>query len=66
MEKVSLKKCKETLEKDGSTYTDQEVIEIREFLYMLAELDYKAFLKHQTREKEFKKEKEAKESEKEE
>lgn len=46
-EKISLKKCKVVLEKDGSLYTDEEVSQIREFLYMLAELDYKVFLKTQ-------------------
>lgn len=49
-EKISLKKCKEILPKDGSVYTDEEVAQIRDFLYMLAKLDYKAFLKTQKEE----------------
>jgi hypothetical protein len=47
MEKISLSKCKSILQKDGSVYTDEEVSQIRDFLYMLAELDYKVFLKTQ-------------------
>lgn len=49
-EKISLKKCKAILQKDGSVYTDEEVSQIRDFLYMLAELDYKVFLKTQNKE----------------
>ena len=48
-EKISLKKCKAILQKDGSVYTDEEVSQIRDFLYMLAELDYKVFLKTQNK-----------------
>ena len=51
-EKISLKKCKPILQKDGSVYTDEEVSQIREYLYMLAELDYKVFLKTQKKESE--------------
>lgn len=48
-EKISLKKCKAILQKDGSVYTDEEVSQVRDFLYMLAELDYKVFLKTQNK-----------------
>jgi hypothetical protein len=51
-EKVSLNKCKTILHSDGSTYTDEEVSQIRDFLYMLAELEYSAFMKTQKRESE--------------
>ena len=51
-EKISLKKCKAILQKDGSVYTDEEVSQIRDFLYMLAELDYKVFLNAQKKEAE--------------
>ncbi len=51
-EKISLKKCKTILQKDGSVYTDEEVSQIRNFLYMLAELDYRLFLKTQKKESE--------------
>ncbi len=57
VEKISLNKCKSVLESDGSKYTDEEVLEIREFLYKLAELDYRVFLKQKQREAEFEKEK---------
>lgn len=58
MEKISLKKCQSLLESDGSIYTGQEVTEIRDFLYMLAELDYGVYEKHKNREFEFQKDKE--------
>ncbi len=49
--KMSLTKCRSILEKDGSQYSDDEVLEIREFLYMLAELDYEIYLKKKMKEK---------------
>jgi hypothetical protein len=61
VEKISLNKCKSVLESDGSKYSDEEVLEIREFLYKLAELDYRVFLKHKQREAEFEKEKQKRE-----
>ena len=57
MEKISLKKCQSLLESDGSIYTEQEVIEIRDFLYMLAELDYGVYEKQKNTESEFQKDK---------
>lgn len=54
----SLSKCKTILQKDGSVYTDEQVIEIKNFLYKLAEMDYSIFLKQKMRELEFKKIKE--------
>ena len=50
-EKISLTKCRLILEKDGSRYSDEEVFEIREFLYMLAELDYEVYLSRKVKEK---------------
>lgn len=50
-EKISLIKCRLILEKDGSRYSDEEVLEIREFLYMLAELDYEVYLRRKVKEK---------------
>jgi hypothetical protein len=58
----SLSKCKSILQKDGSVYTDEQVIEIKNFLYKLAEMDYSIFLKQKMRELEFKKIKEAQDS----
>jgi hypothetical protein len=51
-EKVSLSKCKTILQSDGSIYTDEEVSQIRDFLYMLTELEYNAFMKNQKKESE--------------
>lgn len=56
MEKFSLAKCKAILNKDGSVYSDTEIIEIRDFLYKLADMDYEVFLKQQKREEDFLKE----------
>ena len=58
----SLSKCKSILQKDGSVYTDEQVIEIKNFLYKLAEMDYRIFLKQKMRELEFKKIKEEQDS----
>ena len=55
MERISLKKCRITLEKGGLNYTDEEVLAIREFLYMIAELDYEVYSKERLRELEFEK-----------
>ena len=63
VEKISLSRCKSVLESDGSKYTNEEVLEIREFLYMLAELDYQVYLKQKTRELEFENEKQNTEEE---
>jgi len=63
VEKISLNRCKSVLESDGSKYTNEEVLEIREFLYMLAELDYQVYLKQKQRELEFENEKQKTEEE---
>ena len=57
-EKMSLAQCKKGLESDGSVYTDEQVILIRDFLYRMAGWDYEVYLKLKAREEEFKKEKE--------
>ena len=57
-EKISLGKCKSILESDGSIYSEQEIKEIRDFLYLLAELDYDVYLKQKLRDQEFKNKKE--------
>ena len=44
-EKVSLSKCKTILQSDGSVYTDEEVSQIRDYLYLLAEIEHETFLK---------------------
>jgi hypothetical protein len=57
-EKISVGKCKFILESDGSIYSEQEIVEIRAFLYLLAELDYDVYLKLKLRDKQFKDKKE--------
>ena len=49
---LSIEECKKTLNKDGIIYTDEEVKEIREFLYILAEIDYKIFQRRMEKERE--------------
>jgi hypothetical protein len=63
IEKFSLTKCRAVLHKDGSHNSDEEVLQIRDFLYMLAELDYEVHLKQALREQEFASEKNAAEQE---
>ncbi|MHB8260883.1 MAG: hypothetical protein ACYDCN_06055 [Bacteroidia bacterium] len=36
--KLSLTECKRTLNTDGLFYTDEEIIEIRDFLYHMADI----------------------------
>ena len=45
LEKISLQKCKAILQSDGSVYTDEEVSQIRDYLYMLAEIEHDVFVK---------------------
>lgn len=35
MEKLSIEKCRDILERDGAKYTDEEIIKIRDRLYEL-------------------------------
>ncbi len=54
-EMVSVARCKSFLEKDGSSYTTDEVLMIRDFLYMLADHEFSAYLKEKRRDIECKK-----------
>lgn len=38
---LSITKCKQLLDKNGITYTDEEIEKIRDFLYLVAEIQYK-------------------------
>ena len=58
IETISIAKCKSILEKDGSVYSEEDIKEIRKFLFKLAEMDYEVYLKLKKRENEFEKEKE--------
>lgn len=41
---LTLKKCKQILNKKGNNYTEEQVKQIRQFLYSIAEMDYKLFM----------------------
>jgi len=56
-EKISLKKCKTILQKDGSVYSDEEIFQIREFLYKMANLDFEVYQKAKQKESEKEEEK---------
>ena len=49
---LSIEECKKTLNKDGIVYTDEEVKEIREFLYILADIHYSLFQQKMEKERE--------------
>ena len=40
---INLEVCKKILQKDGATYTDEQVKQIRQLLYKLGNLDYQLF-----------------------
>lgn len=40
---LNLEVCKKILQKDGATYTDEQVKQIRQLLYKLGNLDYQLF-----------------------
>jgi hypothetical protein len=42
---LSIEQCKKILTKSGKKYTDEEVKKIRDFFYILGEIDYKNFIK---------------------
>lgn len=41
--KLSIEYCKSILNKDGYNYTDEQVEQIRDFLYLLADIQYQHF-----------------------
>ena len=41
---LSIKQCREILERDGATYSVDEVKRIRDFLYQLGYLDYEHYV----------------------
>ena len=43
--KLSLAECRRILEEDGEKYSDEQVLRIRDVLYVLGELDYLIFKK---------------------
>lgn len=40
---LNLEVCKKILQKNGATYTDEQVKQIRQLLYKLGKLDYQLF-----------------------
>jgi len=42
-ERLSLSHCRKVLNRNGNQYTDEEIIAIRDFLYIMATLDYRFF-----------------------
>ncbi len=52
---LSVVRCKVILEKDGSVYTPEEILLIRDFLYVLAEYEFSAYLKEKRRDLDFEK-----------
>ena len=45
---LSLKRCKEILQQDGTSYTDDEVRHLRTLLYQLGYIDYETFTGRQS------------------
>lgn len=45
-EKLSLEHCKKVLNRDGLSFTNEEVIIIRDFFYALATIDYLFYKEH--------------------
>lgn len=41
---LTLKKCKQILNKKGNNYTEEQAKQIRQFLYSIAEMDYTLFM----------------------
>jgi hypothetical protein len=40
---LNIEACKKILQKDGATYTDEQVKQLRQLLYKLGNLDYQLF-----------------------
>lgn len=49
---LSITESKKILNRAGLNYTDEEINKIREFIYILAEIDYEIFMRHLQEEKE--------------
>jgi hypothetical protein len=42
--RFSIDKCKRVLNRNGNNYNDEQVRQIRDFLYFIAEMEYENFL----------------------
>ena len=43
---LSITESKKILNRNGLNYTEEEINQIREFIYVLAEIDYEIFMRH--------------------
>jgi hypothetical protein len=48
---LTFEKCKQILNKKGQTYSDEEIMIIRQFLYQIAEIDYQIYQYRKRKEK---------------
>jgi hypothetical protein len=48
---ISLNKCKAILNKNGKSYSDENIIAIRDFLIDLAQIDYDVFIYNEEKKK---------------
>ena len=44
---VTLERCRAIMQKHGYQYSDEELLKIRDFLYQLAAIEYKAYQRKQ-------------------
>jgi hypothetical protein len=49
-EKLSLQKCRAALGTSNTTYSDADILAIRDYLYELAEVDYEVFVYNEWKE----------------
>jgi hypothetical protein len=50
-ERISLTECKKILNRNGNKYTDNEIIEIRNWLYFMSEISLKIWEAKEEKEK---------------
>lgn len=50
-ERISLTECKKILNKNGNKYTDNEIIEIRNWLYFISEIALKCLEDNEAQQK---------------
>ncbi|MES2592899.1 MAG: hypothetical protein V4608_13530 [Bacteroidota bacterium] len=50
-ERISLTECKKILNKNGNHYTDNEIIEIRNWLYFISEIALKSLEDNEAKQK---------------
>ena len=48
-ERIPLEKCRKVLKAKENGYTDEEVFQIRDMLYALADIDYQDYLENKTK-----------------